>query len=122
MLVYLQKRTKRPKKRYYQVVGIKDLLIECNNLKLNKPGVEVDWTTLIQKYSIREQNLNNVEQEEEEEEEDDDDDDDDGDDDDETNDDDDDGVEKDEGEDDNEDNDSDKRILDKDDDDKKEET
>ncbi|CAH1766016.1 5936_t:CDS:10, partial [Entrophospora sp. SA101] len=55
MLAYLQKRTKRPRKRYYQPVGIKDFLTECSNLKLNKLGVEVDWASLIQEYSLREQ-------------------------------------------------------------------
>nr|CAG8585161.1 15229_t:CDS:10 [Entrophospora candida] len=60
MLAYLQKRTKRPRKRYYQPVGIKDFLTECSNLKLNKLGVEVDWASLIQEYSLREQNKEEI--------------------------------------------------------------
>ncbi|CAB5213507.1 unnamed protein product [Rhizophagus irregularis] len=48
---FLQKRTKRPKKRRYQALGIKELLLACKNTNLVKQDVEVNWTELIEQYN-----------------------------------------------------------------------
>lgn len=47
----MQKRTKRPKKRRYQALGIKELLLACKNTNLVKQDVEVNWTELIEQYN-----------------------------------------------------------------------
>ncbi|GBB93134.1 hypothetical protein RclHR1_21150001 [Rhizophagus clarus] len=49
--VFLQKRTNRPKKRRYQALGIRDLLLACKNTNLVKQGVEVNWIELIERYN-----------------------------------------------------------------------
>ncbi|RIA83564.1 P-loop containing nucleoside triphosphate hydrolase protein [Glomus cerebriforme] len=53
----LQKRMKRPKKRRYQALGIKELLIAC---KLIKQGVEVNWIELIEQYNRNEAVFDNL--------------------------------------------------------------
>ncbi|CAI2184324.1 13708_t:CDS:10 [Funneliformis geosporum] len=47
---FLKKRTKRPKKRRYLASGIKELLIACENMKLVKEGVDVNWMELVEQY------------------------------------------------------------------------
>src|SRR6266498_3810078 len=50
-LVFLKKRTKRPMKRRYLAFGTKELLITCENMKLVKEGVQVNWLELAEQYS-----------------------------------------------------------------------
>ncbi|RGB23156.1 hypothetical protein C1646_774933 [Rhizophagus diaphanus] len=66
---FLQKRTKRPKKRRYQALGIKELLLACKNTNLVKQDVEVNWTELIEQYNRNAtvcDNLDDITEEEEE--------------------------------------------------------
>lgn len=41
---------KRPKKRYYHTQGVQNILSVCRDT-VHKPGVHVDWKSLIAKYN-----------------------------------------------------------------------
>ncbi|KAI8579601.1 hypothetical protein K450DRAFT_241781 [Umbelopsis ramanniana AG] len=46
----LKTRLKRPRKRGYRATGVRDVLIACKDVHLDKQGVTVDWNTLIKNY------------------------------------------------------------------------
>ncbi|KAG0262582.1 Guanine nucleotide-binding-like protein 1 [Linnemannia exigua] len=46
----LKKVAKRPRRRYYNAVGVKDVLIACKDVEVSKNGDQVDWDTLIAQY------------------------------------------------------------------------
>lgn len=41
---------KRPRRRFYNAVGVKDVLVACKDVELAKNGVQVDWQNLISHY------------------------------------------------------------------------
>lgn len=41
---------KRPRRRFYNAVGVKDVLVACKDVELAKHGVQVDWQNLIAQY------------------------------------------------------------------------
>jgi len=46
----LQRVVKRPRSRFYNAVGVKDVLIACRDVELSKNGDQVDWDGLISHY------------------------------------------------------------------------
>ncbi|KAF9130331.1 Guanine nucleotide-binding-like protein 1 [Mortierella sp. 14UC] len=46
----LKKVAKRPRHRYYNAVGVKDVLVACKDVEVSKNDVQVDWDTLIAQY------------------------------------------------------------------------
>ncbi|KAF9902938.1 Guanine nucleotide-binding-like protein 1 [Linnemannia zychae] len=46
----LKKVAKRPRHRYYNAVGVKDVLVACKDVEVSKNGDRVDWDTLIAHY------------------------------------------------------------------------
>src|SRR4051812_39043746 len=46
----LKKVAKRPRRRYYNAVGVKDVLVACKDVEVSKNGEQVDWDTLIAHY------------------------------------------------------------------------
>ncbi|KAF9286627.1 Guanine nucleotide-binding-like protein 1 [Mortierella antarctica] len=46
----LQRVVKRPRRRFYNAVGVKDVLVACKDVELAKNGVQVDWQNLISHY------------------------------------------------------------------------
>jgi hypothetical protein len=48
----LKTRLKRPRKRGYRATGIRDILLACKDVHLDKQGVTVDWNSLIQNYDL----------------------------------------------------------------------
>ncbi|KAI9233326.1 MAG: hypothetical protein BYD32DRAFT_132019 [Podila humilis] len=46
----LQRVVKRPRRRFYNAVGVKDVLVACKDVELSKHGVQVDWQNLIAQY------------------------------------------------------------------------
>ncbi|CAO3675763.1 unnamed protein product [Umbelopsis vinacea] len=48
----LKTRLKRPRKRGYRATGVRDVLLACKDVHLDKQGVTVDWNSLIQNYDI----------------------------------------------------------------------
>ncbi|GAB5589494.1 hypothetical protein Unana1_04394 [Umbelopsis nana] len=48
----LKTRVKRPRKRGYRATGIRDILLACKDVQLDKQGVAVDWNSLIQNYDL----------------------------------------------------------------------
>ncbi|KAG0030840.1 Guanine nucleotide-binding-like protein 1 [Podila clonocystis] len=46
----LQRVVKRPRRRFYNAVGVKDVLVACKDVELAKHGVQVDWQNLISQY------------------------------------------------------------------------
>ncbi|KAF8953577.1 Guanine nucleotide-binding-like protein 1 [Entomortierella lignicola] len=43
----LQRVVKRPRRRFYNAVGVKDVLVACKDVELSKNGDQVDWDALI---------------------------------------------------------------------------
>ncbi|KAG0236074.1 Guanine nucleotide-binding-like protein 1 [Actinomortierella wolfii] len=60
----IARNVKRPRKRYYNAVGVRDVLSACRDVKLSKHGAQVDWNGLITAYDQK----TAVETDEEEEE------------------------------------------------------
>ncbi|KAF9088207.1 Guanine nucleotide-binding-like protein 1 [Mortierella sp. AM989] len=46
----LQRVVKRPRRRFYNAVGVKDVLVACKDVELSKNGDQVDWDGLIAHY------------------------------------------------------------------------
>ncbi|KAG0042338.1 Guanine nucleotide-binding-like protein 1, partial [Gryganskiella cystojenkinii] len=46
----LQRVVKRPRRRFYNAVGVKDVLVACRDVELKKNGDQVDWDGLISHY------------------------------------------------------------------------
>ncbi|KAI9287604.1 hypothetical protein BC943DRAFT_288939 [Umbelopsis sp. AD052] len=46
----MRTRLKRPRGRGYNATGIRDILLACKDVQLDKQGVKVDWNTLIKNY------------------------------------------------------------------------
>lgn len=46
----MKTRLKRPRKRGYRATGVRDVLLACKDVHLDKQGVTVDWNTLIKNY------------------------------------------------------------------------
>lgn len=46
----LKNQAKRPKKRYYYAQGVQNILSVCRDV-VNKPGVHVDWKSIIAQYN-----------------------------------------------------------------------
>ncbi|GJJ79052.1 large subunit GTPase 1 [Entomortierella parvispora] len=46
----LQRVVKRPRHRFYNAVGVKDVLVACRDVELSKNGDQVDWDGLISHY------------------------------------------------------------------------
>ncbi|KAF9966314.1 Guanine nucleotide-binding-like protein 1 [Mortierella alpina] len=46
----LQKVVKKPRRRFYNAVGVKDVLEACKDVELSKNGAQVDWDTLVSQY------------------------------------------------------------------------
>ncbi|CAM0136697.1 unnamed protein product [Umbelopsis sp. WA50703] len=51
----LKTRLKRPRKRNYRASGIRDILLACKDVHLDKQGLTVDWNSLIKNYDIESQ-------------------------------------------------------------------
>jgi hypothetical protein len=53
MIIYkldaLKNQAKRPKKRYFYAQGVQNILSVCRDT-VNKPGVHVDWKSIIAQY------------------------------------------------------------------------
>ncbi|KAH8555762.1 hypothetical protein BGW37DRAFT_147081 [Umbelopsis sp. PMI_123] len=49
---FLKTRVKRPRKRGYRATGVRDILLACKDVNIDKQGVTVDWNTLIQNYDL----------------------------------------------------------------------
>ncbi|KAK3815482.1 MAG: hypothetical protein J3Q66DRAFT_344864 [Benniella sp.] len=47
----LQRVVKRPRRRFYNAVGVKDVLHACKDVELSKHGVQVEWDNLIKQYN-----------------------------------------------------------------------
>ncbi|KAF9923087.1 Guanine nucleotide-binding-like protein 1 [Linnemannia zychae] len=47
----LRKVAKRPRRRYYNAVGVKDVLVACKDVEVSKNGVQIDWDGLIAQYN-----------------------------------------------------------------------
>ena len=41
---------KKPRRRFYNAVGVKDVLVACKDVEVSKNGDQVDWNTLIAQY------------------------------------------------------------------------
>ncbi|KAF8923949.1 Guanine nucleotide-binding-like protein 1, partial [Dissophora ornata] len=46
----LQRVAKKPRRRFYNAVGVKDVLVACKDVEVSKNGDQVDWNTLIAQY------------------------------------------------------------------------
>lgn len=46
----MKTRVKRPRKRGYRATGVRDILLACKDVHLDKQGVAVDWNTLMKNY------------------------------------------------------------------------
>jgi hypothetical protein len=46
----LQRVVKRPRRRFYNAVGVKDVLLACKDVELSKHGVQVEWDNLVKQY------------------------------------------------------------------------
>ncbi|KAI7818735.1 hypothetical protein BC939DRAFT_531828 [Gamsiella multidivaricata] len=46
----LQRVVKRPRRRFYNAVGVKDVLVACKDVELSKNGDQVDWDGLIAQH------------------------------------------------------------------------
>ncbi|KAF9153186.1 Guanine nucleotide-binding-like protein 1 [Linnemannia schmuckeri] len=46
----LKKVAKRPRRRYYNPVGVKDVLAACKDVELSKNGAQIEWDELIAQY------------------------------------------------------------------------
>ncbi|KAG0187889.1 Guanine nucleotide-binding-like protein 1 [Apophysomyces sp. BC1034] len=53
----LKSRVKRPRNRYYQAQGVRDILSACRDVHLRKHGADVDWEGLIQRYENQEESV-----------------------------------------------------------------
>ncbi|KAJ2958690.1 hypothetical protein NQZ79_g5712 [Umbelopsis isabellina] len=51
----LKTRLKRPRKRNYRASGIRDILLACKDVQLDKQGLAVDWNSIIKNYDIESQ-------------------------------------------------------------------
>lgn len=51
----LKTRLKRPRKRNYRASGIRDILLTCKDVQLDKQGVTVDWNSIIRNYDLESQ-------------------------------------------------------------------
>jgi hypothetical protein len=48
----LKTRVRRPRKRGYRATGVRDILLACQDVDLDKEGVTVNWNTLIKNYDL----------------------------------------------------------------------
>ncbi|KAF9990859.1 Guanine nucleotide-binding-like protein 1 [Mortierella antarctica] len=46
----LQKVVKKPRRRFYNAVGVRDVLEACKDVELSKNGAQVDWDTLVSQF------------------------------------------------------------------------
>ncbi|KAG0060300.1 Guanine nucleotide-binding-like protein 1 [Linnemannia elongata] len=46
----LKKVAKRPRRRYYNAVGVKDVLMACKDVEVSKHGAQIEWDELIAQY------------------------------------------------------------------------
>ncbi|KAF9938979.1 Guanine nucleotide-binding-like protein 1 [Modicella reniformis] len=46
----LQRVVRRPRHRFYNAVGVKDVLVACKDVEVSKNGDQVDWDNLIAQY------------------------------------------------------------------------
>jgi hypothetical protein len=46
----LKKVAKRPRHRYYNAVGVKDVLAACKDVEVSKHGAQIEWDELISQY------------------------------------------------------------------------
>ncbi|KAF9346945.1 Guanine nucleotide-binding-like protein 1 [Mortierella sp. AD094] len=46
----LQRVVKKPRRRFYNAVGVKDVLVACKDVELSKNGDQVDWDSLIAQH------------------------------------------------------------------------
>ncbi|KAL1923491.1 uncharacterized protein VTP21DRAFT_8471 [Calcarisporiella thermophila] len=63
----LKNRVKRPRKRYYQAYGVKEVLTACKDVHVEKQGVGVDWEEIIRRYKKEHVVVDSSEEEQDEE-------------------------------------------------------
>ncbi|KAG0243735.1 hypothetical protein B0O80DRAFT_529213 [Mortierella sp. GBAus27b] len=51
----LRRVVKRPRRRFYNAVGVKDVLVACKDVEVSKHGDQVDWDNLIAQYESAKQ-------------------------------------------------------------------
>ena len=50
----MKKVAKRPRRRYYNAVGVKDVLMACKDVEVSKNGAQIEWDELIAQYNPKE--------------------------------------------------------------------
>lgn len=50
LIASLKKVAKRPRRRYYNALGVKDVLAACKNVEVFKNGAQIEWDELIAQY------------------------------------------------------------------------